>query len=66
MEVIKKFEENVKKLVEDLRISLGASSVEVTAVADKFELGAKTFVRFENHDGRNTTANRPANSGPVC
>lgn len=66
MEVIKRFEEQVKALVEGLKESIGASSVEVSAIADEYTKGARTIVRFENHDGRNTTANRPANSGPAC
>lgn len=66
MEVIKTFEEDVKKLVEDLRISLEASSVEVSAIADKYTKGVRTIVRFENQESKGATANRPANSGPAC
>lgn len=66
MDVIVNFEENVKSLVEDLKKAIGASSVEVSAIADKYTKGARTIVRFENQESRDATANRPANSGPVC
>ncbi len=65
MEVIVNFEENVKSLVDDLRKSIGASSVEVNVLADKYTKAARTIVRFENQESRDATANRPANSGPV-
>lgn len=65
MEVIKEFEEHVKSLVENLRKSIGASSVEVSAIADKYTKGARIIVRFENQESRDATANRPANSGPA-
>lgn len=66
MEVIKTFEEAVKKLVEYLKTSIGASSVEISAVADKYTKGVRTIVRFENQESKDATANRPANSGPAC
>lgn len=66
MEVIKRFEEQVKALVEGLKESIGASTVEVSAIADKYTKGARTIVRFENQESRDATANRPANSGPAC
>lgn len=66
MEVIKTFEEDVKKLVEALKMCIGASSVEISAIADKYTKGVRTIVRFENQESKDATANRPANSGPAC
>lgn len=67
MEVIVNFEENVKSLVEDLKKAIGASSVEVNAIDEKYTKGVRTIVRFENLESRDATAkNRPANSGPAC
>lgn len=66
MNAIRNFEENVKSLVEDLKEAIGASSVEVSAIADKYTKGVRTIVRFEHQESRETTANRPANSGPAC
>lgn len=65
MDVIVNFEENVKSLVEDLKKAIGASSVDVSAIADKYTRGARTIVRFENQESRDAIA-RPANSGPAC
>lgn len=66
MDVFVNFEENVKSLVEDLKKAIGASSVEVSAIVDKYTKRVRTIVRFENQESRDATANRPANSGPVC
>lgn len=66
MEAIKRCEEQVKTLADGLKESLGASSVEISVIADKYTKGVRTIVRFENQEPRDATANRPANSGPVC
>lgn len=65
-EKIKEFEKSAMEAVSALRKELDARRVNIEIHVDDYEEGCKTDITFFKSIPADATANRPANSGPVC